>query len=95
MTTITEVTKQYAGESLRKEVRSASAPAVPTDGDQPQSIDQDSSVHLSSAVKSALNDSGFDEVKVAALRAAIMDGNYPLDPRRVAENMTILERLIG
>lgn len=95
MTTITEVTKQYAGDPLRKEVGSASTPAVPTDGDQTQSIGQDSSVHLSNAVKSALDNSGFDEVKVAALRAAIMDGNYPLDPRRVAENMTILERLIG
>ena len=36
-----------------------------------------------------------DAAKVEALRLAIMDGNYPLDAKRIAENMLNLERLIG
>ena len=52
-------------------------------------------VHLSEDVTNAIEAAEFDAAKVEALRLAIMDGNYPLDAKRIAENMLNLERLIG
>lgn len=54
-----------------------------------------SEVHLSEDVTNAIEGAEFDAAKVEALRLAIMDGNYPLDAKRIAENMLNLERLIG
>ena len=54
-----------------------------------------SEVQLSEEVASAIEAAEFDAAKVEALRLAIMDGNYPLDAKRIAENMLNLERLIG
>ena len=54
-----------------------------------------SEVQLSEEVANAIETAEFDAAKVEALRLAIMDGNYPLDAKRIAENMRNLERLIG
>jgi len=54
-----------------------------------------SDVQLSEEVANAIETAEFDAAKVEALRLAIMDGNYPLDAKRIAENMLNLERLIG
>ena len=54
-----------------------------------------SEVQLSEEVENAIQAAEFDAAKVEALRRAIMDGNYPLDAKRIAENMLNLERLIG
>ena len=54
-----------------------------------------SEVQLSEEVATAIETAEFDAAKVEALRLAIMDGNYPLDAKRIAENMLSLERLIG
>ena len=54
-----------------------------------------SEVQLSEKVANAIETAEFDAAKVEALRLAIMDGNYPLDAKRIAENMLNLERLIG
>ena len=54
-----------------------------------------SEVQLSEEVATAIEAAEFDAAKVEALRLAIMDGNYPLDAKRIAENMLNLERLIG
>lgn len=54
-----------------------------------------SEVQLSEEVENAIQAAEFDAAKVEALRLAIMDGNYPLDAKRIAENMLNLERLIG
>ena len=52
-------------------------------------------VELSESVVRAIEDAKFDAAKVEALRLAIMEGNYPLDAKRIAENMLDLERMIG
>jgi len=52
-------------------------------------------VELSDSVVRAIEDAKFDAVKVEALRLAIMEGNYPLDAKRIAENMLDLERMIS
>ena len=54
-----------------------------------------SEVQLSDEVEKTIEVAEFDAAKVEALRLAIMDGNYPLDAKRIAENMISLERLIG
>ena len=54
-----------------------------------------SEVQLSEEVENAIQAAEFDAAKIEALRLAIMDGNYPLDAKRIAENMLNLERLIG
>ena len=38
---------------------------------------------------------GFDAAKVATIKQAIASGNYPLDPKRIAENFVALESMIG
>ena len=52
-------------------------------------------VELSGSVVRAIEDAKFDAAKVEALRLAIMEGNYPLDAKRIAENMLDLERMIS
>ncbi len=52
-------------------------------------------VELSESVARAIEDAKFDAAKVEALRLAIMEGNYPLDAKRIAENMLDLERMIS
>ena len=37
----------------------------------------------------------FDRSKVEAIKQAIKDGNYPVNPRRIAENFVALERKIS
>ena len=51
-------------------------------------------VILSEAAKS-LAKAEFDEVKVAQIKAAIRDGNYPIDAKKVAESFASLEKMIG
>jgi negative regulator of flagellin synthesis FlgM len=52
-------------------------------------------IALSDSVVKAIEGSKFDAAKVEALRLAIMEGNYPLDAKRIAENMVDLERMIN
>jgi|SaaInlStandDraft_1057018.scaffolds.fasta_scaffold08934_6 negative regulator of flagellin synthesis FlgM len=96
MTNITEITKQFVSDKNtnapvggNESLSSSSSPTAVKSGVEASSVD------LSDAVSQAMEAGSFDEVKVAALRAAIMDGNYPLDAKRIAENMATLERLIG
>jgi negative regulator of flagellin synthesis FlgM len=37
----------------------------------------------------------FDRAKVDSIKRAIEDGQYPLNPRRIAESFVALEQLIG
>ncbi|MCT2529343.1 flagellar biosynthesis anti-sigma factor FlgM [SAR92 clade bacterium H921] len=50
---------------------------------------------LSDTAEAALNDAQFDAAKVARIKQAILEGNYPLDAKRIAENFESLERMIG
>lgn len=52
-------------------------------------------VLLSPEVTKALDEATFDATKVASIKEAIENGSYPLDARKIAENMVSLEKLIG
>lgn len=100
MPSITETMRSAVPESsgkkdLRAEKDSAPSPesnATAAGQNERQTTDQ---VELSDSVVRAIEDASFDEAKVEALRLAIMEGNYPLDAKRIAENMLDLERMIG
>ena len=99
MPSITETMSSAVPESsgkkdLRAEKDSAPSPEsnATAAGQNERQTDQ---VELSDSVVRAIEDASFDEVKVEALRLAIMEGNYPLDAKRIAENMLDLERMIG
>lgn len=49
---------------------------------------------LSNVAQRAKDQPGFDKAKVESIKQAIQDGQYPLDPRRIAENFHALEKMI-
>ena len=49
-------------------------------------------VKLSDEIVVELNRAGFDEQKVAQIKQALADGNYPLDPKRIAQGFTDIEK---
>jgi len=51
-------------------------------------------LHLSNVSKRVAEEPSFDSVKVASIKQAIQDGQYPLDPRRIAESFHAIEQMI-
>jgi len=49
---------------------------------------------LSDVAKKAMVEPAFDRAKVDSIKQAIQDGQYPLDPRRIAESFVAIERMI-
>ena len=99
MPSITETMRSAVPESSGKKDLRAEKDSAPSP--EPKAIEagqnerQTDQVELSDSVVRAIEDASFDEAKVEALRLAIMEGNYPLDAKRIAENMLDLERMIG
>jgi len=52
-------------------------------------------VSLSNVAQKVMAQPDFDRAKVEAIKQAIKEGNYPVNPRRIAESFVALERLIG
>ena len=100
MPSITETMRSAVPESTgKKDLRAekASSPAPDNKGTEASAaadtqVDQ---IALSDSVVKAIEGAKFDAAKVEALRLAIMEGNYPLDAKRIAENMVDLERMIN
>ena len=51
-------------------------------------------LHLSNVTKRVASEPSFDSAKVASIKQAIQDGQYPLDPRRIAESFHAIEQMI-
>jgi negative regulator of flagellin synthesis FlgM len=78
--------EQKKDEELRSaDVESQDAPATRQMSDEVQLSDE-TAIELSRA--------GFDDAKVAQIKQALADGNYPLDPKRIAEGFTEIEKLL-
>ena len=72
----------------------ASKPEQASEAKAPAQSQGADSVNLSN-VKQRIDDQpGFDRAKVDAIKAAIQGGNYPVNPRRIAENFVSLEKII-
>lgn len=99
MPSITETMRSAVPESTgKKDLRAEKDSALTPESkaiEAGQNEAQTDQVELSDSVVRAIEDASFDEAKVEALRLAIMEGNYPLDAKRIAENMLDLERMIG
>ncbi len=100
MPSITETMRSTVPEATGKKDLRAEKTSTPIP--EPQSSESDTAsgaqvdqVELSESVERAIDDAKFDAAKVEALRLAIMEGNYPLDAKRIAENMLDLERMIS
>jgi negative regulator of flagellin synthesis FlgM len=52
------------------------------------------SVSLSNVTQKAMAEPDFDRAKVEAIKQAISQGQYPLDPKRIAESFMAVERMI-
>ena len=100
MPSITETMRSTVPEAtgkkdLRAEKTSTPAPESQSAEAVAAADAQVDQVELSDSVVCAIEDAKFDAAKVEALRLAIMEGNYPLDAKRIAENMLDLERMIS
>jgi len=51
-------------------------------------------VSLSNVAQKVMAQPDFDRSKVEAIKQAIKDGNYPINPRRIAESFVALEKMI-
>jgi negative regulator of flagellin synthesis FlgM len=49
---------------------------------------------LSDVAKKAMAEPSFDRAKVDSIKKAIQNGQYPLDPRRIAESFVAIEQMI-
>jgi len=52
------------------------------------------SVSLTNVNQKVKDQPDFDRAKVEAIKSALKDGNYPLNPRRIAENFVAIEQMI-
>jgi negative regulator of flagellin synthesis FlgM len=67
---------------------------VPNPVDTPAQMPAADQVVLSNVLQKAQAAPSFDQAKVDSIKKAIKDGQYPLDPKRIAESFNALERLI-
>ena len=49
---------------------------------------------LSNVASKAMAEPGFDRAKVESIKQALQDGQYAINPRRIAESFVALERMI-
>ena len=61
----------------------------------PARTKESDSVNLSNVKERIDAQPDFDRAKVDAIRDAIKNGQYPLDPRRIAESFVAIEQLIS
>jgi negative regulator of flagellin synthesis FlgM len=73
------------GQSSSNSTQSASVVALGAGSD---------TVSLSNVTQQVAEQPGFDQTKVNAIKQAIQNGNYAIDPRRIAEGFTSLEKMI-
>lgn len=52
-------------------------------------------VSLSNVAQKVMAQPDFDRAKVESIKQAIKDGNYPINPRRIAESFVALEKMIS
>jgi len=51
-------------------------------------------ISLTNVAQKVMAQPEFDRAKVESIKQAIKDGNYPVNPRRIAESFVALEKLI-
>jgi len=67
---------------------------APTENKAPARTVSSDSVNLSNVKERMDSQPDFDRAKVDAIKAALQQGNYPVNPRKIAESFVSLEKLI-
>jgi negative regulator of flagellin synthesis FlgM len=97
------MTDTISGESQRAAAVTAKQPVSPNDKQRSGSLEviapstvkgEDSSVELSTKLKSEMAAVSFDSKRVDQIKDSIEQGNYPLDNRKMAESFIPLEKLL-
>ena len=65
--------------------------AAPSVGAKSAGADE---LHLTNVAARAMAEPDFDRVKVESIKQAIKDGQYPLNPRKIAESFHAIEQMI-
>lgn len=52
-------------------------------------------LQLSNVAQKAMAEPDFDRAKVESIKQAIQDGQYQINPRKIAESFLAVERMIG
>ncbi|MEZ7860127.1 MAG: flagellar biosynthesis anti-sigma factor FlgM [Porticoccaceae bacterium] len=79
-------------DKIKSRSADAAAPQAPDKAIARPGTDE---IVLSAVVETALANAEFDATKVARIKEAIEQGNYPLDSKRIAENFMAIESMIG
>jgi negative regulator of flagellin synthesis FlgM len=61
----------------------------------PKKLQEDNILTLSNVAQRVKDEPDFDRNKVEAIKQAINNGQYPLNPRRIAESFVAIEQMIG
>lgn len=67
---------------------------APVENKAPARTQSGDSVNLSNVKERMDAQPDFDRAKVDAIKAALQQGNYPVNPRKIAESFVSLEKLI-
>jgi negative regulator of flagellin synthesis FlgM len=80
---------------MEKTDRKSAKPETAADASPAKSSVGSDAVQLSNVTARAMAEPDFDRVKVESIKRAIQDGQYPLNPRRIAESFQALEQMIS
>lgn len=89
----TKTDKQPGSAPLTDAVSEASTGLAPQIA--PQKPHEGNILTLSNVAQRVKDEPDFDRNKVEAIKQAIQNGQYPLDPRRIAESFVAIEQMIG
>ncbi len=92
-TTLRSVSDLSTSGSSSKSGSSTNSAPAPTPTASLPSAGADT-VSLSNVSLQIAQQSGFDQGKVSSIKQAIQNGDYAIDPRRIAQGFTSLEKLI-
>jgi negative regulator of flagellin synthesis FlgM len=73
---------------------STSAPSALASESSERAARLEDTVTLSNVAQKVMAEPDFDRAKVESIKQAIAEGQYPLDPKRIAESFLALERMI-
>ena len=92
-----ELTARNALEKLEKKAASSDSKAPAADAPAPKAPVRPGpdTLSLSNVAQKAMQEPGFDRVKVDSIKKAIQEGQYPLDTKRIAESFVVIEKMIA
>ncbi len=85
--------------SIEKVDKKSTSSAQAKDEPKQQALEKASAgadkVSLSNVAQKVMEQPDFDRAKIESIKKAISEGNYPVNPRRIAENFVALEKMIA